>query len=101
MSADISELIEQIRVLTKDRDAVATTISTASMRRLLDRIASLEKALAEAREALEPFADVGSSEGCEDYPDNTKATLVIGRMTDYSLTLGDFRRAARLSKNSE
>jgi hypothetical protein len=51
------------------------------------------------RAALEPFADV-SGEGDEDFPDETKATIKFGRTTYYSITLGDFRRAAVASQAS-
>lgn len=54
--------------------------------RLSARVEELER-------AAEPFINV-ISEGVEDHPDDTKATLKLGRMTDYSLTLGDFRLLA-------
>lgn len=43
-------------------------------------------------EALEPFGEI-DGEGDEDFPDDTKVTVKFGRTTDYTLTLGDFRRA--------
>ena len=44
------------------------------------------------REALEPFADALGDDDADE-PDHTSATLVCGRSCDYSLDLGDFRRA--------
>lgn len=68
--------------------------------RAADHIASLEKALAEARVALEPFAELGADEGHEDHPDDTPAVVKVGRVTDFSMHLSDFRRAARLSTSN-
>lgn len=42
--------------------------------------------------ALEPFGEI-DGEGDEDFPDDTKVTVKFGRSTNYTLTLGDFRRA--------
>lgn len=58
------------------------------------------RSLCEAWRALEAFADI-DGEGVEDYPDETKATVTIGRMTDYTLTLGDFRRARTAFQSAE
>jgi len=63
--------------------------------------ASLETALAQAREALEPFAELGADEGHEDHPDDTPAVIKIGRVTDFSMHLSDFRRAAALSSSKQ
>lgn len=48
--------------------------------------------LTAAIEALRPFADL-VNEGSEDFPDDTKGVIKFGRTTDYSLNLGDLRRA--------
>ncbi len=44
------------------------------------------------RNALEPFGDI-DVEGAEDFSDDTKATVIFGRTTNYSLKLGYFLRA--------
>ncbi len=49
--------------------------------------------VARLRAALAPFADI-HQEGTEDYFDDHPATIIIGRATDYTLRLGNFRRAA-------
>lgn len=160
MSADISELIEQIREAAEkatpgswsfdgncggyitDHDAriirayaaddasYVEAVQPSNVRSLLDRIANLEADLAEARrqrgdlgrawdsadarakeaeaerdalraalakahQALEPFAELGADEGHEDHPDETPAVIKVGRVTDFSFSLSDFRRAAR------
>lgn len=46
----------------------------------------------EMHDALAPFADI-DGEGDEDFPDDTPVTVKFGRTTDFTLTLGDFRRA--------
>src|ERR1051325_499235 len=68
---------------------------------LLDRITTLEKALAEAREALEPFARQ-AGEFHETWPDSM--IPVCGIPEEYpqnednaKFTIGDLRRAARAS----
>lgn len=47
----------------------------------------------EIYDALEPFADI-AGEGSDDFPDETPVVVKFGRTTNYSLTLGDFRRAS-------
>lgn len=47
------------------------------------------------REALEPFASILDVYDPADEDDATPATLVVGSVTDYSLTLGDLRAARR------
>jgi hypothetical protein len=54
--------------------------------------ARLIAAAPDLAEAAQPFADL-ASEGSEDFPDETPVTVRFGRTTDYSLTLGDIRRA--------
>lgn len=54
--------------------------------------AHLIAAAPEMHDALAPFADI-DGEGDEDFPDDTPVTVKFGRTTDYTLTLGDFRRA--------
>lgn len=76
------------KIAELDHDCAASMGEIARGRQALD------KALA----ALEPFADVGVSEGAEDYADAMPATVTIGRLTCYSLTLGDFRKAAAVVK---
>jgi hypothetical protein len=98
MSADTEKLIAELRRIAKvgfgyditKGDRIALTSAA-------DRIAALEKALAEAREALAPFAELGADEGHEDHPDETPAIIKVGRVTDFSMHLSDFRRAAALS----
>lgn len=46
--------------------------------------------------ALERFGEI-SGEGDEDFPDGTPVTVRFGRSTNYSLNLGDLRRAAALT----
>lgn len=47
---------------------------------------------ARLREALRPFnSALGEDE--EDFPDDHRCVLKLGRSTDYTLTLADFRRA--------
>ncbi len=53
---------------------------------------TLGKQLGEAWKALEPFNDA-LGEDDDGYPDDTKLTLSWQAHTDYSLTLGDLRRA--------
>lgn len=72
------------RVVTPDNETVALAYSAGDAR--------LIAAAPELYEALEPFADV-DGEGDEDFPDDTKVTVSFGRTTNYTLTLGDFRRA--------
>lgn len=66
---------------------------------LLDRIASLEKAMAEAREALEPFAVIGK-DVAENHPgwdhDGFEFALLC-----YTVTLEPFRRGAALSSSKQ
>lgn len=45
------------------------------------------------REALQPFANI-SGEGDEDYADDAQVTITFGRTTNYTVKLGDLRRAA-------
>jgi len=49
----------------------------------------------EMHDALAPFADI-DGEGDEDFPDDTPVTVKFGRTTDFTLTIGDFRRARRV-----
>jgi hypothetical protein len=64
----------------------------------LDRARAAEAALKEAREGLRPFADL-DGEGNDDFPDDAKVTATFGHITDYTLKLGDIRKArALLSK---
>lgn len=42
--------------------------------------------------ALAPFGDI-DGEGDEDFPDGTVAVVKFGRTTNYTVSLGDFRRA--------
>lgn len=60
--------------------------------RLSRALADRDCRIAELEKALEPFEDV-DGEGTDDYPDDHKATVKIGRHWYYGLTLGDFRRA--------
>lgn len=46
--------------------------------------------------ALERFGEI-SGEGDEGFPDDTPVTVLFGRSTNYSLHLGDLRRAAALT----
>lgn len=46
--------------------------------------------------ALERFGEI-PGEGDEDFPDDTPVTVLFGRSTNYSLHLGDLRRAAALT----
>jgi hypothetical protein len=64
-------------------------------------IKSLRMAVADACEIMDTFADEGSQEGREDYPDGTAVTLICGRSTSYLLTIGDFRRACEWAKNHD
>lgn len=57
-------------------------------------ISSLRSKLDEAREALEPFADV-DGDGDEDFPDDAPVVIKFGRTIFYPIKLGDFRRARR------
>lgn len=50
--------------------------------------------------ALEPFTDV-ANEGTDDYPDDFKVDIAIGRCTYYALTLGHFRRAQNAIARAE
>jgi hypothetical protein len=73
--------------------ARVTRIDTATNAKLI-------AAAPELYEALGPFGDI-DGEGDEDFPDEAKVTVSFGRSTNYTLTLGDFRRArAALSKVS-
>lgn len=58
----------------------------------LEENARLIAAAPELHDALEPFAGV-DGEGSADFPDDTKVVVTFGRTTNYTLTLGDFRRA--------
>lgn len=63
----------------------------------LGRAREAEERRDAAELALEPFAEVGASEGHEDLPNDTKCTVQIGRRsTDHTLTLGDFCRATQV-----
>jgi hypothetical protein len=57
-------------------------------------LASSQEEIERLSKALEPFAELGSDEGNEDFPDDTGAVVKVGRVADFSLTLGDFRAAA-------
>ena len=61
----------------------------------LTRIRAAEADLVRARKALEPFAAVLDDFDPADEDDFTPGTFVAGSVTDYSLTLGDFRLASR------
>lgn len=65
---------------------------------ILDAI--LPRVLEGVVEALGPFEDL-DCEGAEDHPDDTKVTTQYGRVTDYSLRLGDFRRARSVRQWAE
>lgn len=67
----------------------AITDSLVGLHRENARLLALLK---EAREALEPFADV-DGEGDEHFADSAKVTITFGRTTHYPVTLGDLRRA--------
>ena len=56
-------------------------------------IRSLVAEIAVLRSALEPFSIILDEYDPDDEDDETPATLVVGSVTDYSLTLGDLRRA--------
>lgn len=56
-------------------------------------VARLEAEVEQLRGALEPFTDV-FSEGSEDYPDDECVVVKGGRTSDFTLTIGHFRRAA-------
>lgn len=67
-----------------------------------EAISSLERELAEAREALEPFADWGRLEelhgstiGHADIADDENAMLVVGELQTHVGTAGDLRRLHR------
>ncbi len=65
-------------------------------------LASTQAEILRLKAALEPFGELGSDEGNDDFPDDTPAVVKLGRVADFSLTLGDFRRAARsLSQDGE
>jgi hypothetical protein len=74
--------------------ASLTALSSETAELAIARLEHLERALTEACEALEPFADALCDDD-EDEADHVQGTLVIGRSTIYSLDLGDFRRARR------
>ncbi|PZQ86020.1 MAG: hypothetical protein DI549_00625 [Ancylobacter novellus] len=93
MSLDLaSDLMERLDACGKR--TAANGMDTANIFfEARDRIASMKRRERELLDALGPFADV-AGEGCEDYPDETKCVLRLGRSIHYALTLGDFRRAA-------
>lgn len=70
--------------VTTFRDAAALTPSALS-----GDAGEVEK----LREALEPFAEVLDDYDPDDEDDAMPATVTMGSVTDYSLTLGDFRAA--------
>jgi hypothetical protein len=132
MSADISELIKQIRFEVEHDAALGLKSSLHDRyRRLLehiaeqrehirkqaedimtlgklvyatenetwkDRSATLEKALAEAREALAPFGRANDID--PSLPDNTWIGVTFEGIFVAHATAGDFRRAARLSTSN-
>ncbi|ADH91757.1 hypothetical protein Snov_4501 [Ancylobacter novellus DSM 506] len=61
----------------------------------LGRAREAEERRDAAEIALEPFADV-AGEGDEDFPNDTKCTVQMGRSTYYALMLGHFRRATQV-----
>ena len=64
-----------------------------------ETIARLTKERDEALAALEAFDDMLGEE--DEYGDDRKAVVTIGRSTYHSLTLGDFRRARRVRRAQE
>lgn len=62
--------------------------------RSFDECAALIRAAPALYDAAEPFAEI-SGEGDEDFPDFTPVTVIFGRTTNHTLTLGDLRRIQR------
>lgn len=58
-----------------------------------ERANALEAKLAAAHEALEPFAAVFEDYDPDWEDDDVTAVLVVGSVTHYGITLGDFRQA--------
>jgi hypothetical protein len=56
-------------------------------------IGNRDKEVDRLRDAIETFTDV-FSEGSEDYPDDECVVVKGGRTSDFTLTIGHFRRAA-------
>lgn len=98
----LSEAAALIRSLAAERDEWMRKFELADInhrdyRQLsMDEVRARDAVEAEnvvLRRALEPFAEVLDEYDPDDEHDETPATLVVGSVTDYSLTLGDLRRA--------
>src|SRR6187399_135076 len=87
----IDKLVERANRVSR---ALITTDDPTVIDELLDALASARAENLRLREALEPFAAVLDEFDPDDEDDETPGTFVAGSVTDYSLTLGDFRRAA-------
>ena len=88
-------MIGEALALSRSYSLIATDPESVGLD-LLAVVEALYKARTERdamREALVPFADV-SLEGDEEFVDETLLQIKYGRTTDYSLKLGDLRRAA-------
>lgn len=104
--SDTRELTEKLRAFAagcrasmwQSRDETIRLCDAAAdeIDRLLSEKEALEKELAEARRALEPFSDI-DGEGDEDFADDTSVVVNFGRTTVYTVKLGDFRAARRAS----
>lgn len=104
MMPPLSQLIAELRELAALEPGWYANVGArtgerccVAMERAAEALARQEELIAEAGRVVEPFAEV-DDEGVEDYGDDHKAVLTIGRSTDHWLTLGHFRAAARLSE---
>lgn len=91
---DLRWLIVQLRAARAELEELTAESEgfDEAGRRVTAKLMASEARNAALLRALEPFADI-DGDGDEDFPDGTKVTVMFGRTTSYSLTLGDFRKA--------
>lgn len=97
----LAALREQNEKLKAERKIVADNLAcgpanivewSEKVRRALEELDYQNEQIEKMQSALGPFADVDGV-GNEDFDDKTTATVEVGRLIYYGLTLGDFRRA--------
>lgn len=100
-----SHLVERLRKkLAVETDRGDSNFDDACKWMLRAETAERELALLRSQkeklvEALEPFGEL-DGEGSEDFPDETPVVVKFGRTTDFTLKLGDIRRASAALRES-
>lgn len=98
VSSERDTLRQRLEQVERERDGEIAVSEAGEIERLKwrERAMSDRALLAETGKVLEPFADV-DGEGDEDFPDDTPVHTKFGRTDDFTLVLGDFRKARALA----